>query len=138
MRAFTLVELMVSISIIAVLIGLSIFGLVGARETARDAKRKGDLEQIRSALEIYRSDCTSYPATLGTILVGDGTNCPTANVYMESVPEDPIQGRLYSYTRISTFSYKLCSALEKPPSTPATGCGSCGAGITCNYAVTNP
>ncbi len=40
---FTLIELLVVIAITAILIGLSVFGLQGARESARDAQRKADL-----------------------------------------------------------------------------------------------
>ena len=51
---FTLIELLVTISIIGILIGLSVFGLQGARQSARDAKRKADLDmrlrQVMSGL----------------------------------------------------------------------------------------
>ena len=47
---FTLVELLVVMGIIGILAGMSIFALQGARESARDARRKGDLETIATAL----------------------------------------------------------------------------------------
>ena len=56
LSGFTLVELLVVIAIIVILISVSLVGLTGSRETARDAKRKADLEAIRSALELYKSD----------------------------------------------------------------------------------
>ena len=62
-KGFTLIELLVVISIIGILIAVSIFGLSGARESARDARRKSDLELIRSGLELYRADCNAYPTT---------------------------------------------------------------------------
>ena len=88
---FTLIELLVVISIIGILMAISLFGLQGARESSRDARRKSDLEMIRSGLEIYKSDCDIYPATLGTSLVGSGspTSCSIANTYISSVPLDP-------------------------------------------------
>jgi type II secretion system protein G len=138
---FTLVELLVVISIIGLLIGLSVFGLTGARETARDSKRKSDLEQIRSGIEIYKSDCNDYPAALSTSVVGDGTptSCAVTNTYISSVPLDPLDpARTYSYTRSTTTTYVLCASLEQDP-VPAmdtTGCGSCT--TTCNYKVENP
>lgn len=135
---FTLIELLVVISIIGILIGISLFGLQGARESSRDARRKSDLEMIRSGLEIYKSDCNTYPATLGTSLTGACPG-PTINTYISLVPTDPLPGRLYPYSySVATKTYILCTSLENPPS-PAvdvTGCGSCG--LTCNYKVTSP
>src|SRR3972149_9954423 len=75
---FTLIELLVVISIIGILIGLSVFGLQGARKSSRDAVRKADLEQIRSGLGMYKADCDTYPLTANfslpatTTLVGSG------------------------------------------------------------------
>lgn len=140
-NGFTLIELLVVISIIGILIALSIFGLLGARESSRDARRKADLELIRSGLEIYKSDCNVYPASLGSSLVGSGSpaTCATTNTYIASVPKDPLDpNRLYPYSRPTTTTYVLCASLEQAPS-PAmdvTGCGSCV--TTCNYKVTNP
>lgn len=139
---FTLIELLVVISIIGILVALSFFGIQGAREASRDAKRKSDLELIRSGLEIYKSDCGDYPASLGTSLVGDGTpaSCAVANTYISLIPKDPLDSiRLYYYARPTAVTYLICSALEQPPS-PAqdvTGCGSCGSS-SCNYKVINP
>ena len=111
---FTLIELLVVISIIGVLMAISLFGMQGARESSRDARRKSDLEMIRSGLEIYRSDCNIYPASLGSSLVGSGspTSCAVANIYISAVPTDPL-GTNYSYSRLTTSTYTLCAALEQ-------------------------
>jgi prepilin-type N-terminal cleavage/methylation domain-containing protein len=77
---FTLVELLVVIAIIVILISASLIGLSGSRETARDAKRKTDLEAIRSALELYKSDNNKYPSlatenTCDSSIGSCGTSC---------------------------------------------------------------
>lgn len=141
--AFTLIELLVVISIIGILIALSVFGLQGARESSRDARRKADLELIRSGLEIYKSDCNVYPQTLGSVLVGDNstTSCSSSNTYIAIVPIDPqTPTRRYPYARPTTTNYVLCASLEQSPggSPDITNCGSCGSGVSCNYKVTNP
>lgn len=135
---FTMIELLVVISIIGVLIALSVFGLQGARESSRDAKRKSDLELIRSALELYKSDCGTYPTTIppaGQALVGDGSssNCVVSNVYATEIPDDPVTTQNYYYAG-STTGYELCAALENGGS--GTCSGSCGQ--TCNYKTVNP
>jgi general secretion pathway protein G len=149
---FTLVELLVVISIIGILIGLSIFGLQGARESARDANRKADLQEIRSGLEIYKADCGSYPSTLASSLVGTVQNvsssCSTSNTYISEVPLDPVSSSPYSYNPVSTdngdtyTTYTLCAALEQTPNPtpdpngPIKNCN-CGSS-NCNYFVQNP
>ena len=142
-RGFTLIELLVVITIIAILAGISIFGLQGTRESARDGRRKADLEQVRSGLELYKSDCGDYPATLpavGSALVGDGspTACSASNNYISSVPDDPMTGRDYRYSRVTATTYQLCASLERGTGSVTCGGSSvCGSG-TCNYRVLNP
>lgn len=135
---FTLIELLIVISIIGLLSGLSIFALQGSRESSRDARRKADLETIRSGLELYRADCDTYPAgsgnadtVLGDPFTGSVGSC-NSNTYIEDVPEDPRSGS-YFYSSAGD-SYRICAELEDPPASPdtCTGCASC------NYRVTNP
>lgn len=137
---FTLVELLVVISIIAILMGLSFFGLQGARQSSRDSRRKADLESIRSGIEIYKSDCNTYPLTLSTSLVGNGSNssCLVANTYISSVPADPTTpARAYRYSSNGT-TYEICASLEQGSgSVTCGGSSSCGSS-TCNYKVINP
>lgn len=138
-KGFTLIELLVVISIIGILMGLSIFGLKGARESARDAQRKSDLELIRSGLELYKSDCDQYPGTgsLSSPLKGAGSppSCSTSNTYIKTVPTDPGgSSRVYGYSSDGT-TYEICASLEQE-----AGSVSCSksCGEACNYKVTNP
>lgn len=134
-KAFTLVELLVTIAIVAILsgIGLGSFGMV--QKTSRDGKRKADLEAIRSALEIYKSDTGGYPATTG----------PLAPSYIASLPPDQTTGQIYGYLPAPALcdgvltkctSYTLCAALERT-TVAVGGCASCGVG-TCSYKTTSP
>lgn len=115
-EAFTLIELLVVISIMGLLLALSVYGIQSARRSSHDAKRKSDLEQIRSGLEMYKSDCNSYPAALGLTLKGDGSssNCPTSNVYIDEVPVDPKSDGSYDYDYVTDNSYTLRACLESP------------------------
>jgi len=143
-RGFTLIELLVVISIVGILVGLSIFGLQGARESSRDAKRKSDLELIRSGLEIYRSDCGLYPLgsawNLEGALTGDGTsvNCSLSNVYIAEVPQDPLEpSQNYLYASPTGDAYELCTHLEQGEGQVTCG-GATSCGETCNYKVISP
>ena len=145
--AFTLIEILIAISIIGVLLTLSFAGLQSSRSSARDAQRKSDIEDIRSSLEIYRSDCGSYPAQplpWGSAIMGSGSgNCSASNTYMSKVPQDPqnnTKATVYEYVKAGT-GYTLCAFLEHSSATvaPCAGQASQKCGTTgCNYSKTNP
>lgn len=139
---FTLIELLIVLVIIGILVTLSTFGLQGARESARDQRRKADLETVRSGLEIYRSDCGVYPGSLpspGYSLVGDDStsSCLSTNNYISEMPGDPQGSVAYEYNVVGG-SYELCAMLEQVPKDPYAvgGCSSCGPDDC--YRVVNP
>ncbi len=107
-RGFTLIELLVVIAIIGMIAVLGIGNFQTSLKRARDAQRKADLQQIRSALEMYRADNGVYPTTGGSWWgdCGDlggshGVTGPTAYVpnlaptYIEKLPKDPRSGQNY-------------------------------------------
>lgn len=118
-KGFTLVELMVAISIVAVLatIGFSLFQ--STQSTARDAKRRADVDAIAAALE------TRYDATTGIYSAVEDT------WFADKVkPTDPLNEStyVYSYPTADAATYTVCAALEKAGgnfsdqgTTPATG-----------------
>lgn len=142
-KGFTLIELLVVISIIGVLIGVSIFGLQGARESSRNAKRKSDLELVRAGLETYKLDCGVYPDTLtfGSSLEGDDSKatCDSANVYIAELPIDPTSPAAEYVYFTTGYTYELCAALENSDDPAVTCGGASGCGTeTCNYKTISP
>lgn len=145
-RGFSLIELLVVISIIAVITGVSMTNFLGARQRARDAKRKSDLTQLKQSLRLYYNDYNKYPASdSNAYIAGCGsagtTKCPlscTAGefaaggadgcsvVYMRSLPAE------YTYDRhpnkpADTDDFLLSVTLENPSdedsTTSQTRCG---------------
>ncbi len=163
-RGFTLVELLVVATVIIVISSIGVVSYQAANKSARDGKRKADLESIKSALEIYRNDCGKYPPNYadpssmfpGNTLVGDdsSTSCSSSNVYMSSVPSDP-QLVLYEYKYLRDDSnpsqYVICAHLENSGGNQC-GWSTCSTQIChkssasppspsdlfCNYGVCNP
>lgn len=145
-EGFTLIELLIVISIIGVLSAFFINSSSINIRRGRDARRKSDLELIRTGIETYRADCNSYPLTgqisPGGTLKGNGAtiDCPAANTYITLVPKDPVASDNYVYTS-NGITYQICSTLEAAPAgtSPATCNGSpTSCGGTCYYPVVNP
>lgn len=60
---FSLIELLVAATIIALLSAVGLVSYVNANKSARDARRKSDLEQVRAGIELYRSSEGTYPSS---------------------------------------------------------------------------
>lgn len=148
-KGFTLIELLIVMAIIGLLAGISLFAMSGARESARDTKRKADLETIRSGLELYKADCNYYPNTKpspGSQLTGVAPCNPVnSNVYIQAIPDDSDSGKNYIYIPLPSgcnnncTGFRLWTALEEPGSLPSycTSAPSCGS-ASCNYCVISP
>lgn len=98
-KAFTLLEVLVVIGIIAVLLGLGAVSFSSAQKKARDAKRKADVQVMAKAFEQYYSICGfKYPAsgtyTAGTSLTATTGTCTAlaTDVTMLTFPTDPLGG----------------------------------------------
>ncbi len=137
---FTLIEIMVAATIVALLSTMGISGYQAVTRSGRDALRKTDLEQIRSALEIYKSENNMYPTNTG---IGSCLPNSLSPDYINNYPADPKSASYkYCYVYVNNISYKLCAHLENGSDTPSSSyCDDSGGNIctgNCNYQVTNP
>lgn len=107
-KAFTLLEMLVVIGIIAVLIGMGAVSYSTAQKKARDAKRKSDLKIIQNALEQYYSICNyQYPSSYGFLSSGSLT-CDS-QILLSSAPKDPLGGNYQCVGTCNTSQYTICS-----------------------------
>jgi general secretion pathway protein G len=101
-RGFTLIELLVVITIIAVLSAVGMVMFTNAGKSSRDAKRKADLESIRQALVLYRSDNGCYPGSLN-MSTGDPLIAGSASYISSPFPTDPRSpDQDYTYIYVSS------------------------------------
>ena len=160
---FTLVELLVVMSILGVLATLIAGGFRSAQVRGRDATRKGDLKEISNSLELFYQDYGRYPAdSSGSIdacsfdpASGTGSPCVWGTgeftdgktVYFKVLPNDSSKNQDYFYRTVpgsANQKYQVFAQLEntKDPSCFGGDCENppvsytCGAGV-CNFAVTS-
>lgn len=115
-KGFTLIEMLVVISIIGILAALTLVSYSGAQKQTRDTERRSDLNQYRNGLESYAaSNNGAYPIASG--VVGDicGASLPSLPLddYLATCPADPTGGTGYGYQYQSDGSdYTLWGLLE--------------------------
>ena len=93
-RAFTLLEIMLVVTIIAVLMGLAIFKLAGNVEIARHTAVTADVQALGTQLKLYESMNGFFPTTeqgLQALVTPPDTDPKPARWYQlfKEVPKDP-------------------------------------------------
>ncbi len=81
LKGFTLLELLVVMTIIGILAAVAVPALKNSPQRAREATLKEDLFAMRSVIDQFHGDKGNYPADLQT-LVTDG--------YLRKIPVDPM------------------------------------------------
>lgn len=144
---FTLVELLVVISIIGILTVVTAGNFVESQKKSRDSARKANLKALSTALNQYYADKGYFPCSdtgstciNGLILTG-GEFSSGGVVYMKKVPKDKASVKQITYTLSPTKkSFRLYTNLENNKDGDCVP-GGCGSGYTtsvgCCYAVTS-
>jgi general secretion pathway protein G len=144
---FTLIELLIVIAVIGILAGgLSVFLNPSLRiKQSRDGVRKSDLSQIRTALEMYRSDKGGYPITANfpacntAASLNDGGS-PVV-IYMQRIPCDPKNSSPFTYRYSSAGSaYTLAACLENIADSQgdSANVAPCNGTSSWSYTLRNP
>ena len=109
-KGFSLVELLVVISVIAILLAVGAAAYITVQRKARDAKRRADIKAMQEGFEQYYADNgNSYGA-------GAGNSCTPmeqSSQFPGGFPTDPKPAPYQQYLRwCSTTAYCVCAAVE--------------------------
>lgn len=119
---FTLIELMVVVAIIGVLMAAGVVAFTNGQRSARDAKRRADVDAISKAFEqYYQNNSNVYPAVATAI---------DAVSYFPSGAR-PVDSKGVAYTvsglTAAGATYCVCGQLEQ--------LGKGNSGAACNFAA---
>lgn len=135
-NGFTLVELLITVSILSILAALIIIAFSYQLSKGNDAKRKSDLDRIKISLEEYEKDHDCYPSSMTEC--GAGSAIPV-HPYLTNVPCDPVTREAYEYEAegIACPSwYRLYSDLQNGDDLSILP--GIGPGALYNYYVSSP
>jgi len=120
---FTLLELLVVISIIGLLVAMGAVAFTTAQQRGRDSKRRGDIQAMQKAFEQYYADNGSYSDDCSDMATG----------YMPGgLPTDPKSDQVY-VENCAADTFCICALLEDTGNGNAADPGSI---TTCNYSGT--
>jgi len=167
LQGFTLVELLVVMSIIGILATVMLSSFMSSQRRSRDAVRKSDLEQVGKALEMFYSDYEFYSLGSGGNIMACpyddttptsctwGANDDTGKmtdgktIYFRELPNDPGEYRYYYKTLHNNAAFQLYAHLENTEDQNCIneGCTdiglppdvNCGgpSGHDCNFSITS-
>lgn len=109
-KGFTLMELMVVIAVMAIFLTLMVGNIGGSRAQNRDIVRVSHIQDIRLALEEYRSSCGEFPNTLE--LGANNGDCPSGFSLGDVVNELPVNPDYDSTAAFFTSSYQYSNTFN--------------------------
>lgn len=91
-RGFTLIELMVVMTILALLLSLAVPRYFHSLDKAREATLRQDLDTMRDAIDKFHGDNGRYPGSLEELVT---------RKYLRAIPPDPITGNASTWVAVS-------------------------------------
>jgi general secretion pathway protein G len=91
-RGFTLVELMVVLTVIALLLSIVVPNYVGRMKRAEETALQENLMVMRDALDKHYADAGKYPTSLDELV---------SKRYLRSIPKDPFTQSTTTWTPVA-------------------------------------
>jgi len=110
-KAFTLLEMLVVIGIIAILVTIGFASYSTVQKKARDAKRQSDLKAAQQVMEqCYSVNSFAYPAITDDGAGTVSSTCPAPNDTITFSIKDPLNTGTYVFSY--TQDYSITADLE--------------------------
>ncbi|MGA7614193.1 MAG: prepilin-type N-terminal cleavage/methylation domain-containing protein [Thermoanaerobaculia bacterium] len=90
-KGFTLIEMIVVVTIIGILAGIAIVNVIGAQRKAAENVLRADLALMRKAIDDFYADRQHYPSSLQELV---------DTHYMRKIPVDPITKSADSWVEV--------------------------------------
>ena len=88
-RRFSLLEIIIAISIVALIAAIAVPNLLGSAEKAKVDTAKTEINNIKSAVTQYKIDTGKFPNSLSDLTLEGGSKVS----YLKKVPVDPWQNQ---------------------------------------------
>lgn len=142
-KGFTLVELLVVITIMSILTVITVGQFQTARSKANDVARKADLSSLGKALQMYYADYGKFPDKDNGQINGTtwgGTFEDNGYVYMKVIPKDRNTSWSYCYkVSLKLDKFGLYSKLENDKDSDYRAAGySCNNLTNYNFTIVSP
>ncbi|HUT26109.1 MAG TPA: prepilin-type N-terminal cleavage/methylation domain-containing protein [Sumerlaeia bacterium] len=105
--AFTLIELLIVVAIIAILAAIAVPNFLEAQTRSKVARTKADIRSLRTAMEAYAVDCGKYPPDHSYHEPATWSQLTTPVAYITSILRNPYEARNIAYPSgwLSVFGY---------------------------------
>ena len=110
--AFTLIELIVTLAIIALLLSIAVPHYTGRLLRAEEAVLRENLLLLRDALDKHYSDAGRYPQTLNELVV---------KRYLRSIPRDPFTQSARTWIGVAQPGAEANGIFDVRSGSPGTG-----------------
>jgi prepilin-type N-terminal cleavage/methylation domain-containing protein len=121
-KGFTLIEMLVVISLIGILAAMAMVSFSSVQKQARDTTRKSDLKQYQTAIESYSNKNNGNYFVSASTVLSTGAICTALAI--GTCPPDPKNVAPLQYRYVSDgVNYVIWGALEnKTPTVYWVGC----------------
>ena len=133
-KAFTLIELLIVVAIIAILAAIAVPNLLEAQVWAKVSRVRNDLRAIATGMETYFIDWNDYPETNDEALISPGFRAAARGLlrlttpvpYLALVPFDPFLNETEGSAMTGNLTYEVASTGltgKQPKGWAAYSCG---------------